>query len=275
MAIQFKQCNAANYQRGRSASVQWIVLHFTANDGDTAKNNADYFARAAGLQASAHYFVDEREVWQSVRDGDTAWHCGTSAGQYRNACRNANSIGVEMCSRIVGGRYVIAQDTVRRAAALVRQLMERYHVPLSRVCRHYDVTGKRCPEPWVRDDAQWIAFRKLLRQKEDEEVVEKKPVRIDGMAYTCSVIQKAGENYVRLRDLSQAGYGITYDANTKVPGVMAPQTRAAASEPDADTQAAVDTVRTLAGLEEQTAAYLLRYQYGDELVKKLAKAMTV
>lgn len=38
-------------------------------------------------------------------------------------------------------------------------------------------------------------------------------------------------------------------------------------------QNAVDTVQEVAGLEEQTIEYLLRYQYGEELVKKLAAAM--
>lgn len=33
------------------------------------------------------------------------------------------------------------------------------------------------------------------------------------------------------------------------------------------------TVQELAGLEEQTIEYLLRYQYGEQLVKKLAEAM--
>lgn len=33
------------------------------------------------------------------------------------------------------------------------------------------------------------------------------------------------------------------------------------------------TVQELAGLEEQTIEYLLRYQYGEDLVKKPAEAM--
>ena len=33
------------------------------------------------------------------------------------------------------------------------------------------------------------------------------------------------------------------------------------------------TVQEAAGLEEQTIEYLLRYQYGEDLVKKLAKTM--
>ena len=38
-------------------------------------------------------------------------------------------------------------------------------------------------------------------------------------------------------------------------------------------QNAVDTVQEVAGLEEQTIEYLLRYQWGEDLVKKLAAAM--
>ena len=38
-------------------------------------------------------------------------------------------------------------------------------------------------------------------------------------------------------------------------------------------QNAVDTVQKVAGLEEQTIEYLLRYQYGEQLIKKLAQAM--
>lgn len=38
-------------------------------------------------------------------------------------------------------------------------------------------------------------------------------------------------------------------------------------------QNAVDTVQEVAGLEEQTIEYLLRYEFGEDLIKKLAQAM--
>lgn len=173
MSIPFKQCNPRNYRKGREFPVHWIVLHFTANNGDTAQNNADFFARESGLRASAHYFVDPNGVVQSVKDGDTAWHCGRErGGSYYNDCRNANSIGIEMCSVIKNGVYMIPDETVKNAAALVRTLMKKYHVPLSRVCRHYDVTHKDCPEPWVRNPKQWENFKKMLTEKEVEDMTE-------------------------------------------------------------------------------------------------------
>ena len=110
-------------------------------------------------------------------------------------------------------------------------------------------------------------------EKEDDEMVEKKTVAIDGKDYTCSCIEKAGENYMRLRDLTQAGYGITYDARTQVPGIVAPMTRAQVLEAGDEVQAAIEKVQSACGLEEQTIEYLLKYRYGDDLVKKLAASV--
>lgn len=173
MSIPFKQCNPNNYQKGRSFPINWICLHFTSNNGDTAQNNADFFARESGLRASAHYFVDPNGVVQSVKDSDTAWHCGRErGGSYYNDCRNANSIGIEMCSVIRNGVYVIPEATMKRAAKLTRELMAKYHVPVSRVCRHYDVTRKNCPEPWIRNPQLWEKFKTMLTEKEVEDMTE-------------------------------------------------------------------------------------------------------
>lgn len=70
-----------------------------------------------------------------------------------------------------------------------------------------------------------------------------------------------------------AGYGITYDAKTQVPGIVAPQTRADVPDGDSEVQAAIAKVQAATGLEEQTMEYLLKYRYGDDLVKKLAAAV--
>ena len=163
--MEFIACNADNYSAGRTQPVQYIVMHYTANNGDTAQNNCDYYHRVGGLQASAHYFVDEHGVMQSVHEVDTAWHCGARA-YWHPECRNANSIGIEMCSRKrADGSYYIKPETVANAAALAREIMQRYGIDTDHVLRHYDVTGKRCPMPWVDDPAQWTAFKDMLTPK--------------------------------------------------------------------------------------------------------------
>lgn len=165
--MEFISCNTANYRAGRTQPVRYIVMHYTANNGDTARNNCDYYHRVGGLQASAHYFVDEHGVMQSVLESDTAWHCGARA-YWHPECRNANSIGIEMCSRKrADGSYYIKPETVANAAALAKDIMQRYGIDTDHVLRHYDVTGKRCPMPWVDDSAQWDAFKASLAPEEN------------------------------------------------------------------------------------------------------------
>lgn len=164
--MNFKQAHTSNFKRGRTSAIKYIVEHYTANNGDTAKNNVDYFANHENLSASAHYFVDENGVWQSVKDSDTAYHCGT-AGTYKHPyCRNANSIGIEMCSRKDSkGKYYFKDNTLENAANLTNKLMKKYNIPKENVIRHYDVTGKNCPEPMVIDENLWKEFKSMLSTK--------------------------------------------------------------------------------------------------------------
>ena len=178
--MEFVSCDPSNYRAGRTQPVRYIVMHYTANNGDTARNNCDYYHRVGGLQASAHYFCDEHGVMQSVREGDTAWHCGARA-YWHPECRNGNSIGIEMCSRKrADGSYYIKPETVANAATLAKDIMQRYGIDTEHVLRHYDVTGKRCPMPWVDDPAQWTAFKEMLKQndndEEDENMVKYKTI---------------------------------------------------------------------------------------------------
>ncbi len=108
----------------------------------------------------------ETEIWESVPVTECAWHCG--AKTYRHSeCRNANSIGVEICMNDRAGK--IRQGSIDHAARLVRELMQRYRIPPERVLRHYDVTGKYCPRPMVDNPALWQAFKNKLTGVEAEQ----------------------------------------------------------------------------------------------------------
>lgn len=60
--------------------------------------------------------------------------------------------------------------------------------------------------------------------------------------------------------------GITYDTAVVKPAEPIKQQ-------DAEVQTAIEKIQTKAGLEEKTIEYLLKYEYGESLVKKLAQAM--
>ena len=162
-------CHPGNYQRGRAQPVSFLVYHYVGATGGGAAN-ARYFHNTAGTGASAHYFVghasEGAEIWSSVPEADTAWHCG--AKTYRHPeCRNANSIGIEMCCHRRGdGTWYIDEETMAAAAELGRDILARYGIPLDHVLRHYDVTGKLCPRPLI-DEGAWADFKKRLEGEEE------------------------------------------------------------------------------------------------------------
>lgn len=204
----FLQAAAGNYKPVRPQKIKYIVIHYTANNGDTAEGNAKYFNRNANLKASAHYFVDEKEIWQAVREADMAYHCGGKSYVHKG-CRNANSIGIEMVSRKDAlGKYYIKPEVVQRAAALVRQLMAKYGIDSAHVLRHYDVTGKKCPEPFVRNPAEWVKFRQMI--VEVSEVEKQQKIKLNGKIKTVHAIEKNGFNYVKLRDLADGKIIVDY-----------------------------------------------------------------
>lgn len=59
------------YDRLGGRDVAFVVLHYTGNVSDTAKANCKYFA-GGDREASAHYFVDEDSIYQSVPACDRA-----------------------------------------------------------------------------------------------------------------------------------------------------------------------------------------------------------
>lgn len=161
-----------NYGSSRKTyNIKYIVLHYTANDGDTAQSNAKYF-QTAYRGASAHYFVDDNYVIQSVPDNYTAYAVGgsrysnyksTGGASLYGAATNVNTINIEMCDMKKDGTYGVSEATLANTVALVKQLMTKYKIDVNHVIRHFDVTGKSCPSYYV-DETAWAAFKAMLTE---------------------------------------------------------------------------------------------------------------
>ena len=157
------KCDSDNFNNNTSRKITYIVMHYTGNAKDTAKANANYFA-SPNRQASAHFFVDNTNIYQSVELRDTAWHCGAKT-YYHNTCRNANSIGIEMCC--TAGNFTIADKTIKNAAYLCAYLCEMIGIKAKNVdkyvLRHYDVTHKTCPAQMVNNKTEWTEFKQMVK----------------------------------------------------------------------------------------------------------------
>ncbi|MBO5143205.1 MAG: N-acetylmuramoyl-L-alanine amidase [Clostridia bacterium] len=154
-----KRITLVNRTIASNRSIDWIVIHYVGAVS-SAKNNVDFFYNN-DLGKSAHYFVDNTEIWQCVEDKDIAWHCGAEV--YYNDCRNDNSIGIEMCcKRNAAGELYIDAPTILNTIELTNYLIKKYNIEQENVVRHYDVTRKVCPVPFVEEESLWIDFKRRL-----------------------------------------------------------------------------------------------------------------
>lgn len=183
---QGKPCNALNYSSRGGAKIQYIVVHYTAGNGDTAQNNCTFYANGS-RNASAHYYVGEDGIYQSVPDNLKAWHCGGTSVYKHPYCRNANSIGVEMCSRKnASGEYYIVNSVVAQTIELVKYLMQKYNIPVTNVIRHYDVWAKACPAPFVKHPEQWQKFKADLTKGADEPMTTEERTKFNELVHAVS-----------------------------------------------------------------------------------------
>lgn len=182
---------------GKLDKVEWIVVHYTANDGDTDENNGKYFGKELERKASAHLFVDDDSATISVPLTSVAFHCGTT-GKYKHpTCRNSNSIGVEICDDVRNGKIYPSTKTIENVLAVVRWLMEKYNLPKERVIRHADVTGKACPAYWV-DDAKWKSefwdrLEDEMTQEQFDKMMDAWLAKREKMATSAWAVKELGE----------------------------------------------------------------------------------
>ncbi len=151
---------------GSLKDVKAIVVHYTGVPGQTAKGNAEYFGRVSGHPTdpylSIHYIVDENEIWSCVPLDKRAGHCEDSGiGQFKNQYNNSNTIGIEVCPcHTSGKKYPEAQektwyfgdDTINNLVALVAYLIKKVEIASGSrpaIVRHYDITSKWCPAPFL------------------------------------------------------------------------------------------------------------------------------
>ena len=161
----------ANYYTYSSRVVKFIVIHYTGNTKDTAKENATYFHNGS-RGSSAHLFTDDDSCYQSVALNNAAWAVGGTKVYKHAECRNINSISIEMCC---SGNSIVSEKTINNTAYLCAELCKYIGITADTVdtfvLRHYDVWDKQCPAQWATENsAGWTTFKEkfkaILRNEE-------------------------------------------------------------------------------------------------------------
>lgn len=149
------------------SAIKYIVIHYTGNNGDTAKANANYFKNGNTRSAGAHFFVDQKgNIYQSVKLTKTAWSVGgyfshvAGGGTYYKKCMNSNSVSIELCDI---AKKSPSDDMIEATKWLITHIQSC--CPNAKtIIRHFDVNNKLCPATMVNAQ-KWKNFKDAITGK--------------------------------------------------------------------------------------------------------------
>ena len=149
------------------SAIKYIVIHYTGNNGDTAKANANYFKNGNTRSAGAHFFVDQKgNIYQSVKLTKTAWSVGgyfshvSGGGKYYKKCMNSNSVSIELCDI---AKKSPSDDMIKATRWLITHIQSC--CPNAKtIIRHFDVNNKLCPATLI-NAKKWKNFKDAITGK--------------------------------------------------------------------------------------------------------------
>lgn len=118
---------------------RYITIHDTANTqtGADARAHANYLKTALNLEASWHFTVDDKIIYNHLPLNENGWHAGDGA----KGPGNRQSIGIEICENRDGNRAAAEAN----AAWLCAKLLGDFNLELERIKQHNFWSGKNCP----------------------------------------------------------------------------------------------------------------------------------
>lgn len=149
--------------RTPNRTIKYIAIHYTAGASSApgrAINMKNSWEKTR--RASADFGVDDRDMVQFNPDlkNYKCWSVGDKKNPYGGGGRlygiatNGNTISIEICSNLKKGAsasktnhegWYYTDAALNNAVKLVKILMKKFNIPLERVVRHYDISGKICP----------------------------------------------------------------------------------------------------------------------------------
>jgi N-acetylmuramoyl-L-alanine amidase CwlA len=205
MKIHYKQAKPISYGGTRAlSSVRFICIHNTGNKNDTSAGNASFFSRYGDgnkRNAGAHFFIDQDGViYQTIKLDRIAWAVGDpvqttshGAASLHGKCTNTNSVSIELCDIVSKNPSKAMIKSTKEVIAYIRQHCKNAKT----VCRHYDVSGKDCPERMTNatdtKKKRWLNFL--------EAIGERKHAKKSAPAYPTKDLQygDTGEQVKRLQ----------------------------------------------------------------------------
>ena len=177
-----------------------VVIHYTANDSPSATDianvkyiNRNYVKKDGKIYeangktkfryGSAQWFIDEDSATLCIPQSEVAWACGDRQLPYNNGYKgqtklakelfnhrqNYMTINYELCNNGDWGK------TCDNSIDIIAQDIIDYNIATHMIFRHFDITGKICPKPFVDDEQAWEKYRtriinRVIEMKKEKEI---------------------------------------------------------------------------------------------------------
>lgn len=159
--------------------VRAIIVHYPGWTGDKIQNMYEYFSNPSRY-ASAHDGIYGHVVANYIPRDEVTFNCGAWEKSDKKAPENGPfynedivelfkqnngycmpnnyTISVEACVE-ADGEY--SKNTLNTLRKYIAQRLQENSLTIKDVYRHYDITGKACPKPFL-DENKWSAFKKSI-----------------------------------------------------------------------------------------------------------------
>lgn len=141
-------------------TVEYITVHDTANRA-SAENEIKYMT-TNNLEVSYHLAVDEVQAIQGLPFNRNSWSCGDGS----NGLGNRKGISVEICRPLHEDGFLYEQAE-ENAVYVVARLLHQFGLPIERLKKHQDWSGKMCPNR-ILSNHKWENFRYRVKWVLDE-----------------------------------------------------------------------------------------------------------
>lgn len=233
MQIKTQLIQKGSKRRGgaRIQKVGFFVDHDTGNGGSTAQNNVDYYCRECNpkYSASAHAFIDDKGVIICIpchkNDAEKAWHVLYDKpldNKLHGDDANDIAIGLELC--FFPGDKARTQKAYDNYIEFAAMLCKEHGVAPGKRSAHSELDPGRKVDPGSAlkfIGKTYADMKKDIVKKynslEEEEVVKKIKIEVNGKEKVVDAINKDGHNFVKLRDLEDEHIDVDYNAQKNLP----------------------------------------------------------
>ena len=169
----------------KNGKVEWITIHNTDDIKEAAgTNDAEQYARATHNGnmggVSVHYYIDETDCWQLLRENEMGYH----AADGKTGPGNSTSLAIEIIMDGSGSKADVGAED--RGALLAAILLHKHGLGIDKLTTHQHWYSKKyCPAYILPHWSKFVAkVQKNLDTIQKAETKSKKLYIVRAGAYT-------------------------------------------------------------------------------------------